>query len=169
MCGVLLPEIAWLSCISLRNALWRHQLHWHVGTVCSTPNSWWQCDLSARWCSCALCQHCYGISCWDISTAVDWEGRMEAMAPTLSGPDTPGFLFLGVCIANCLQCSHSRESTLETANQGSCWICHSWCSWSSVAGNGILLRSLQSHQWSPHRTSINTWEKLFEFFNLIHV
>jgi hypothetical protein len=30
---------------------------------------------------------------------------MEAMTPTLSGPDTPGFLFLGVCEANRL-CVH---------------------------------------------------------------
>jgi hypothetical protein len=40
---------------------------------------------------------------------MDWEGRMEAMAPTLSGPDTPGFLFLGVCEANRLQCSYSHN------------------------------------------------------------
>jgi hypothetical protein len=36
----------------------------------------------------------------------------------LSEPDTPGFLFLGVCEANRLQCSYSQHSTLETANQG---------------------------------------------------
>jgi hypothetical protein len=98
------------------------------------------------------------ISWQDISTVLDWEGRMEAMAPTLSGPDTPGFLFPGVWEANRLQCSYSQHSTLETVNQGSCCICHSWCSWSSVTGNGIPLRCLQSHQWSPHRTSINMWK-----------
>jgi hypothetical protein len=31
----------------------------------------------------------------------------------LSGPDTPGFLFLGVCEANRLQCSYSQHSTLK--------------------------------------------------------
>jgi hypothetical protein len=92
-----------------------------------------------------LCQHCYWIACSDISTALDWKGRMEVMAPTLSRPDAPGFLFLGVCEANRLQCSYSQHSTLETANQGNRRICHSWCSWSSVAGNGIPLRCLQSH------------------------
>jgi hypothetical protein len=37
----------------------------------------------------------------------------------LSGLDTPGFLFLGVCEANILQCSYSQHPELETANQGS--------------------------------------------------
>jgi hypothetical protein len=96
--------------------------------------------------------------------------RRESMALTLSGPDTPAFLFLEVCEANRLQCSYSQHSTLKTANQRSCCTCHSWCSWSSVARNGIMLRCLQSHKWSPHRTSINTWKKVSEFFfNLIHV
>jgi hypothetical protein len=27
-----------------------------------------------------------------------------------------------------------------------------------VAGSWIPLRCLQSHQWSPHRTLINTWK-----------
>jgi hypothetical protein len=31
----------------------------------------------------------------DISTALDWKGRMEVVAPTISGPDTLRFLFLG--------------------------------------------------------------------------
>jgi hypothetical protein len=34
------------------------------------------------------------------------------------------------------------------------------------------LDDYKSHQWSPHRTSINTWKELqvFElFYNLIHV
>jgi hypothetical protein len=39
-----------------------------------------------------------------------------------------------------------------------------------VAGNGIPLRWLQSHQCCSQRTLINMWKKLFElFFNLIHV
>jgi hypothetical protein len=46
-------------------------------------------------------------------------------ASTLSGPHTPGFLFLGVCKANHLQCSYSQHSRLETVNQGSC------CIWNS--------------------------------------
>jgi hypothetical protein len=100
----------------------------------------------------------------------DTHSPSDLQKMALSGPDTPGFLFLGVCEANCLQCSYAQHSTLETANQGSCCICHSCCSWSSVTGNGIPLRCLQSHQWSPHRTSINMWKKLFElFFNLIHI
>jgi hypothetical protein len=41
---------------------------------------------------------------------------------------------------------------------------------STEAGNGIPLTCLQSHQWSPNVTSINTWKKLFEFFfDLTHV
>jgi hypothetical protein len=36
----------------------------------------------------------------DIFTALYWEGRVEAMAPTLSGPDILGFLFHKVCEAN---------------------------------------------------------------------
>jgi hypothetical protein len=45
-------------------------------------------------------------------------------APTLYGPDIPRFLFLGACEANHLQCSYSQHSAPETANQGSCCICH---------------------------------------------
>jgi hypothetical protein len=88
------------------------------------------------------------------------------MALTLSGSDTPRFLFLEVCEANRLQCLYSQHSTLETANERSCCTCHSRCCWLSVAGNGIPLRCLQSHQQSPHRTLINTWgeKKLFELF-----
>jgi hypothetical protein len=78
--------------------------------------------------------------------------------PTLFGPDNPGFLFLGGCEANNLQCSYSQHSTLQTANQGNCRIRHSWCAWSNAAGNRIPLRCLQSHQCSPHRTSQKTWE-----------
>jgi hypothetical protein len=46
-------------------------------------------------------------------------------ARTLSGTGNPGFLFLKVCEENHLQCSYSQHSALETANQGSCCICHS--------------------------------------------
>jgi hypothetical protein len=65
-------------------------------------------------------------------------------------------------------------STLETANQGNCCICHSWYSWSNAAGNAIPLRRLQSHQCSPHVTSINMQRKLFQLLfnvirNLMHV
>jgi hypothetical protein len=35
---------------------------------------------------------------------------------------------------------------------------------------GRVWKEMEYHQWSPHRTSINTWEKLFELFlNLIHI
>jgi hypothetical protein len=61
-------------------------------------------------------------------------------------------------------CSYSQHSTFETVNQENCCICHSWCSSSSVAGNGITLRCLQRHKWGPHRTSINIWTKLSELF-----
>jgi hypothetical protein len=44
-------------------------------------------------------------------------------------------------------------------NQGSFCICHSWWSWSCVAGNGIPLRCLQSYQWNPHRTFVKHVEK----------
>jgi hypothetical protein len=71
----------------------------------AVPQIMWR-HLSARWCSSALCQQCYRISWWDISTALNWEGRMESMAPTLSRRDTPGFLFLGECEANGLHCSY---------------------------------------------------------------
>jgi hypothetical protein len=80
--------------------------------------------------------------------------RWIVRALMLSGPDTPGFLFLGVCEANCLPCSYSQHSTPETANQGSGCICRSRCARSSVAGNGTQLGCLQSHQWGPHRTSV---------------
>jgi hypothetical protein len=85
------------------------------------------------------------------STCPRWRSFAECLQKmALSGPDTPGF-----CEANRLQYSYSQHSTLETANQGSCCICHSWCSWSIVAGNGIPLRFAE-HQWSPYRASINT-------------
>jgi hypothetical protein len=38
-------------------------------------------------------------------------------ARTLTGPDTPGFLFQEICDANHVQCSYSKHSTPETANQ----------------------------------------------------
>jgi hypothetical protein len=83
-----------------------------------------------------------------------WRGFTPPRSPEL----TPLDFYFWVCKANHLQYSYSQHLTLETAKQGSCCICQSWCSWSSVARNEISLRSLQSHQWSPHGTSINTWK-----------
>jgi hypothetical protein len=78
-------------------------------------------------------------------TGLGGRGGMEAMVPMLSGPDTPAFLFLRVM--------WSKSSTLFIFTTCSPWKSesgmllhgHCWCSWPSVAGNGIPLRCLQSH------------------------
>jgi hypothetical protein len=48
--------------------------------------------------------------------------------------------------------------------------CHSWCSWLSVAGNGIKLSCLQSKPIEPTQNFDKYTEKKSELFlNLIHV
>jgi hypothetical protein len=52
--------------------------------------------MNSCFCNVLIVEHIYAL----VSMALDWEGQMEAMAPMLSGPNTHGFLFLGVCEAN---------------------------------------------------------------------
>jgi hypothetical protein len=67
----------------------------------------------------------------------------------LSGPDTPGFLFLGGCEANHLQSSYSQHQTLQTEN-----LLHLSLLMFSVEcgrkGNEIPLRYLQRHTNGAH-------------------
>jgi hypothetical protein len=55
-------------------------------------------------------------------------------------------IMFGIRIQNI---QHLKQPIREAAT------CHCWCSLSSVAGNRMALRCLQSHLWSANRTSIN--------------
>jgi hypothetical protein len=69
---------------------------------------------------------------------------VQFQALTLSGPHTPQFLFH-------LQSSYWQHSSLETANQGSCYICIFRGSWSSVTSYGIFALMFADLQMEPSK------------------
>jgi hypothetical protein len=72
-------------------------------------------------------------------------------APTLFGPDTPRFLFLGVCEAN-KSSTAFVFTTFKTRNSESRKLLHLSLQMFLVqcGRKWNTLRCLQSHQWSPH-------------------
>jgi hypothetical protein len=115
MRGVLLPEIAWLARISLRNALWHHT----NTSTCLNCLQYPKLTMT-RWCSCALCQHGYCISAETFPRRWTGSGGRKQWSPRSPKLTPLDFYFWGhvkqiVYSVRIRNIQHLKQRTSEAA------------------------------------------------------